>query len=83
MPRQIILAHLGSHQAVEVGDTLANPGGQTGVISVIDTGVKEMTLDYANGRLTTSLDGCGVVWMDSIFVRPRPVGQSILHPNPG
>lgn len=82
MPRTIILAHLGSHQAVEVGDKLAIPGGSPGIVGVIDTSIKEMALDFSNGRLTMSFDSAGVVWMDSIFVRPRP-NEPIDHLNPG
>lgn len=79
MPRTLFLAHLGSHMAVEVGDTLSPPGASySGKIAKLDLRRSSLLLECPaaapEGRLNTSLVGCGIVWMDEVFVRPRPDG---------
>jgi hypothetical protein len=80
MPRTLFLASLASHIVVEVGDIIHPPGaGYSGRVARIDlrrnSVVLECPPDAPQGDLSTSLLGCGLVWMDESYIRPRPEGE--------
>jgi len=78
MPRYLRLASLSSHIAVEEGDIIHVPGLHTGRIIELVTERDHIALDVPpnnpQGRLTTSISGCGLVMMDEVFLVPRGDG---------
>jgi hypothetical protein len=80
MARTLYLASLASHIVVEVGDIIHPPGAAyAGRIASIDVRrsslVLECPAEAPEGRLSTTWVGCGVVWMDEAYIKPRPEGE--------
>jgi hypothetical protein len=76
MPRYFTQASLASHLAVEIGDIIHPPGMQAGKVISLDD--KEIVLgvppEAPAGNLHTVPEGCGIVMMDTFYLRQRPPG---------